>query len=161
MRASREENADKLRFQKEIRDHFSITPGSAIRFRVEGGEIVIRQIAAPLQLAKWQGLLRRTDGGAWNSRCRGMRVSGAGQVIFAIDTNMRSNILIPNPEWFQQSLASVRISREAPFAASGAWRKYRKAGGRRWRMLPGFLVGAHAMAQATCLVSRDGGFYRE
>ena len=30
-------------------------PGSAIRFGVEGGEIVIRQIAAPLQLAKWQG----------------------------------------------------------------------------------------------------------
>ncbi len=123
-------------------------------------------------------------------------------MIFAIDTNILLDILIPNPEWFQPSLASLelsankgslvvcdlvyaelcghfqtqrecdaflvesrirvdRISREASFAASEAWRKYRRAGGQRERILPDFLVGAHATVQATCLVSRDGGFYRE
>ncbi len=40
---------------KEIREQFSITADSEIEFRVEGGEIVIRKMAAPLHLARWKG----------------------------------------------------------------------------------------------------------
>lgn len=54
-----------------------------------------------------------------------------------------------------------RIDRESAFAASEAWRLYRRAGGRRERILPDFLIGAHALRQAGCLISRDAGFYRQ
>jgi predicted nucleic acid-binding protein len=53
------------------------------------------------------------------------------------------------------------LNREAHFLASRAWREYRRRGGPRTRILADFLIGAHAQVQATCLLSRDRGFYRK
>lgn len=53
------------------------------------------------------------------------------------------------------------LSRPASFLASRAWRSYRRQGGKRARILPDFLIGAHAQLQASQLLSRDRGFYRE
>ena len=50
--------------------------------------------------------------------------------------------------------------REALFLASRIWRRYRKQGGKRTRILPDFIVGAHAQVPASRLFSRDRGFYR-
>jgi predicted nucleic acid-binding protein len=53
------------------------------------------------------------------------------------------------------------LTREAHFAAGRAWRKYRQQGGKRTRILPDFIIGAHALTQASRLLSRDRGFYRD
>jgi hypothetical protein len=52
------------------------------------------------------------------------------------------------------------LRRPSHFLASRIWRTWRSQGGKRDRVLPDFLIGAHAQLQANRLVSRDRGFYR-
>jgi len=58
-------------------------------------------------------------------------------------------------------IAMVNLSDHACFLASRIWRQYRKQGGNRSRILPDFLIGAHAQLQASRLISRDSGFYQK
>lgn len=54
-----------------------------------------------------------------------------------------------------------RVSRQAMWTASLAWHRYRRAGGKRDRILADFLIGGHALCQTSRLVTRDRGAYRK
>lgn len=53
----------------------------------------------------------------------------------------------------------VDLTADHAFAAGTFHQAYRKRGGTRQRILPDFLVGAHALADADRLLTTDGRFY--
>ena len=53
------------------------------------------------------------------------------------------------------------IDRETAYTAGIAWQQYRRAGGKRERIISDFLIGAHALVHADRLLTRDRGFYKK
>ena len=54
----------------------------------------------------------------------------------------------------------VPCDQEASYLAGETWQAYRSGGGTRRRLIPDFLIAAHAMTCADRLLTRDRGFYR-
>lgn len=52
------------------------------------------------------------------------------------------------------------VPQEAALLAGEAWMKYRKSGGKRERLVPDFLIAAHAQTTAERLLTRDRGLYK-
>lgn len=61
----------------------------------------------------------------------------------------------------ENSIEVQPLNRSALFRARLAWKAYRRHGDPRARALADFLIGAHADAQSSQLLSRDRGLYRK
>jgi len=59
------------------------------------------------------------------------------------------------------SIRIVSLDLKAAYRAGRIWKNYRKAGGKRNRILADFLIGAHAEIEAEQLLTRDRGFYKK
>tara|TARA_B100000315_G_C14561351_1_gene580740 strand:+ start:1730 stop:2128 length:399 start_codon:yes stop_codon:yes gene_type:complete len=55
----------------------------------------------------------------------------------------------------------VNLNDISSYHAGQKWNEYRKAGGKRERIIPDFLIGAFAVKQADRLLTRDRGFYKK
>jgi len=55
----------------------------------------------------------------------------------------------------------VEFEAGAAVTAGAIWQAYRRAGGKRERIMADFLIGAHARQRCDRLLTRDAGFYRE
>ena len=66
--------------------------------------------------------------------------------------------------WSALADAEIELApypRDAVYLAGRAFKRYRRRGGQRSRILPDFMIGAHALAVGARLLTRDRGFYRE
>ena len=53
------------------------------------------------------------------------------------------------------------IYEKTTWVAAHVWHQYRQSGGKREKLPPDFLIGAHALTQCDRLLTRDRGFYRQ
>jgi len=58
------------------------------------------------------------------------------------------------------SVSLSPLDADIAFLAGERWAVYRRAGGKRDRIITDFLIGAHAVEKADRFLTRDRGFYR-
>ena len=71
------------------------------------------------------------------------------------DTIDEVDSVLPEEEFLREGLPW-----EAAFAASRAFARYRRMGGPREKVLPDFLIGAHAAIRGYAILTRDPSGYR-
>ena len=93
-------------------------------------------------------------------RCRAEGSLVACEVVWAEVTAAFGNALTAEEAIDGLEITFDALDRATALAAGLSWRGYRSRGGTRRRVLPDLIIGAHAMARAERLLTRDRGFYR-
>ncbi len=101
---------------------------------------------------------------AWSSR-QLRQAAGDGALLINAVIYSEFSYRFDRIEAVDQALDSETFRREhlpweAGFAAAQAFRIYRAGGGKRERVLPDFLIGAHAAIRGYRLLTRDPAGYR-
>ena len=78
-----------------------------------------------------------------------------GELVPAFDSKYELDVAL-----FDLGVALSPIDDAIAYEAGLRWQRYRQAGGTRARLLPDFLIGAHALISADTFLTRDRGFYR-
>ena len=92
------------------------------------------------------------------------RCSAEGSLVACEIVWAEVSSVFPSREQAEAAIDQLRIrftpmDRDAALRAGEAWALYRRRG-ERTRVVADFLIGAHALAGADRLVTRDRGFYR-
>ncbi|KAA0700886.1 type II toxin-antitoxin system VapC family toxin [Neorhizobium sp. P12A] len=108
-----------------------------------------------------------TTGSPWHVWSRGQVVSAfrRGPVVINPIIYAEFSIRYDDIEEVERILPQDEFRREnlpwpAAFAAAAAFRVYRSSGGGRERILPDFLIGAHAAIRGYAVLTRDPKGYR-
>ena len=93
------------------------------------------------------------------------RVEGEGRVVIGETALVEIATGLTEPADAGQVLSTLGIafrpsSEQAVFTAAAAWRPARTLAGRE-RLVPDFLIGGHARAEADRLLTRDVAFFRK
>lgn len=89
---------------------------------------------------------------------------GALQACPVVWTEVRA--AFEDDESFLRTLSALGVtyaglSPEAAALSGEIWQAYRRAGGKRERIMADFMIGAHALKHCDRLLSRDAGFFRD
>lgn len=101
----------------------------------------------------------------WLEWSRRRLAEGMGALIINPIIYAEFSLRYESPEEVEYLLPESDFHREnlpwtAAFAAGAAFRKYRRSGGGRDRVLPDFLIGAHAVVRGYSILTRDPKGYR-
>ena len=83
------------------------------------------------------------------------------EVIYSELAPQFSNKLLLDTALRTLSIRIISLDLETAYHAGLIWKEYRNQGGRRNRILPDFIIGAHAQKHAESLLTRDRGFYKK
>jgi predicted nucleic acid-binding protein len=109
-------------------------------------------------------ILEDNEWSAWSER-QVLSAAELGQLIINQIVLAETATYFENVENLDRNLAVLRLVKEelpwrASIDAGLSHSKYRKQGGMRDRVLPDFLIGAHAAVKGYRLLTRDGRRYR-
>ena len=101
----------------------------------------------------------------WHGWSRKQMAAAGGSLVINPVIYAEFSLRYSTPDEVEYLLPEEDFRREnlpwtAAFAASAAFRKYRQAGGEHERILPDFLIGAHAVVRGYSILTRDTRSYR-